>query len=337
LIAVVLACGDAAGPEPVPLEILAIDPLNGAVDVARTENVVITWSRPIAPATAATGLIVAKDSVDLPATGSTQVDGAGTHLTFRPEGGFGFNQWIRVLAPASPSGVSDPTGSGLAEPFEAFFRTSSAPPVEHADALGDTLATDTLFAERAADLLRLDVSHGPDIVSLTLTFGGPRVLDDPDSSDYVTGFIDLDTDHNPNTGVEPWVDFLLRVNGFPPLTGMREDYYVDFFEPRDGVALLARWVTSDSSELAAVLTPTVAGNSIRFDLPIAALGRTGGNLQVATFVATKTFVTDFLPDSGHVTFGHPGGSAAQLRARVAAAGRLATRPGARFIPRRVQR
>ena len=148
------------------------------------------------------------------------------------------------------------------------------------DPAGDSTGSVDVISVRAG-------SDGQVLAGMALDFTADTPMSDP------VGYVFLDTDQDPTTGV-PAEDF----SGLPTQdVGM--EYFVDLFaihEP-DPVVFIVNVETFD----AVAVPATIDGQSVLFDIPLDAIGGDDGNINTAMVLGDFFQPMDWAPDEGHGT------------------------------------
>ncbi|MBA3288071.1 MAG: carboxypeptidase regulatory-like domain-containing protein, partial [Acidimicrobiia bacterium] len=106
------------------------------------------------------------------------------------------------------------------------------------------------------------------------------------------GFVFLDVDQDPNTGLPAEALFGL------PTQDVGMEAFADMFSALDGTVFIVDALTFD---LIAEIPSEVEGSSVRFDVPLATIGDDDGALDVAMVLGDFSQPTDWAPDIGHGT------------------------------------
>ncbi len=111
--------------------------------------------------------------------------------------------------------------------------------------------------------------------------------------DQAVGYVFLDIDQNPDTGVPAEA-----LSGLPTQdVGM--EYFIDLFGIHDPEPVI---FIVDVETFEAVAVPaTVDGQSLIFDIPLDAIGGDDGNINTAMVLGDFNFPYDWAPDEGHGT------------------------------------
>jgi subtilisin family serine protease len=144
----------------------------------------------------------------------------------------------------------------------------------------DSLDQDELIAVRAG-------SDGSSVVGMALDFA------DSTPMNQIGGYVYLDTDQDPSTGLPAEAFFGL------PSQDIGMEYFIDIFgtQAPDPYILV---VDVNTFEVVAEAPATIDGHSILFDFPIDAIGGDDGFINVA--MVTGYFgPSDWAPDEGHGT------------------------------------
>lgn len=119
-------------------------------------------------------------------------------------------------------------------------------------------------------------------------------LTDAAGANQAVGFVFLDTDQDPATGLPPEAFFGL------PTQDVGMEYFVDLFaiHDPDPVAFVVDALTF---ELVAIVPASVDSQTIAFDVPLEALAGDDGAIDVAMALGDFFGPTDWAPDVGHGT------------------------------------
>jgi serralysin len=108
------------------------------------------------------------------------------------------------------------------------------------------------------------------------------------------GFLDLDTDQNPSTGVLGFTDTF----GPPGTnTGLGMDFFVDLFSVSGGMAN----VFDASGNPTGSAPVEFKGTRMTVSIPLETLGGDDGKVDFATVLGTLCEPTDIAPNEGHLT------------------------------------
>jgi hypothetical protein len=170
--------------------------------------------------------------------------------------------------------------------FTCGAYATTTPGASVTDPANDTLPNASAAAPAAFDLVGVTTRYAADFMTITLRLSRPLA-----GSAFV-GFIDLDVDENPLTGVAPFV------NDPPSSSGANQgvDQYIQFNPASaSGVAGLF----GVSAETGVALNMIVNGDSIQFILPYEKL-HDDGNLTITTIIGAN-HAMDYAPNSGVIT------------------------------------
>ncbi|MGH9249720.1 MAG: carboxypeptidase regulatory-like domain-containing protein, partial [Acidimicrobiales bacterium] len=140
-----------------------------------------------------------------------------------------------------------------------------------------------------------DALHAPEITSVSAGSDGVEMsvqVDFAEPPSELGGFVFLDVDQDPNTGLP--ADALFG----KPTQDVGMEVFADMFSVGDGLVLL---VDALSFEIIAEVPAEVEGSSVRFDAPLEILGDDDGALDVAMVLGDFFEPTDWAPDVGHGT------------------------------------
>ena len=139
-----------------------------------------------------------------------------------------------------------------------------------------------------------DAIASPEITSVSGGSDGVEMSMQVDFAELPTelgGFVFLDIDQDPNTGLPAEANF------GKPTQDVGMEYFVDVFEALNGVALV---VDAFTFEVVAEV-PVVVEALDSVDLPFDLLGDDDGTLNVAMALGNFFELTDRAPDDGHGT------------------------------------
>ena len=152
----------------------------------------------------------------------------------------------------------------------------------------EEIITDPEGDDAGVDIVSVRAGANSSEITMELVFAS-----EADAAEGV-GFVFLDTDQDPETGL-PADEF----NGLPTQDiGM--EYFVDLFlthEPEPIVLI----VDAETFEIVAETPARVEGDAIGFDVPIEAIGSDDGFVNTALVVGDFFQPTDWAPDEGHGT------------------------------------
>ncbi len=227
-------------------------------------------------------------------------------------GADGVAQTMLTLGPgAGPNRATATVGSLPPVTFTALGMTTVVDPSM------DTFETGQPPGAVPPDLIR--VSAAPDGINLVVRFEFrfPVVQQTTGGPNLVTGYLDIDTDQNPATGVQPATDVFRPAGGS---TGMGSEFFLAMFDgPYDVVR------TTDFMAIGTVV-PTFGGNQFVVAIPLALLGGDDGRVNLATVVGTSDEPTDIAPNDGSLGIAF---SAAGSAGRLGPAVRMPRRGAAR--------
>lgn len=169
-----------------------------------------------------------------------------------------------------------------------------------ADPTGDTFGV----GGTQLDITELTANVVGNNLVIGITFNSSISAPDSGEANAIDGFIDLDTDQDGNTGIEPWVE----VQTGNPTTGMGDEFHVDIFE-YNGLDSTVELV-DDRPGGGVVTVPVAIGtNSVTVTIPLADLGNDDGAVNVAAVMGTPIEPTDVAPNQGSLaTEGGDGGN-----------------------------
>jgi hypothetical protein len=181
------------------------------------------------------------------------------------------------------------------------------------DAFGDAVP---VFGEPTPliDIDTLDVRYDATDLYITMTFHTPIAPASAGRPNSLVGLIELDTDENPDTGVEAVQN--MYAPPFAPV-GLGVDYFCDFFTEHDTPGFISI-LKHPLHEPVATVPVEFTERSVRFAVPLATLGG-DGRLNFTATVGTFDQPTDAMDTIGRSV---PGPTALAF---VATAGLLAPR------------
>ncbi len=131
-------------------------------------------------------------------------------------------------------------------------------------------------------------SDGSSVVSMALDFSASTPID------QAVGYVFLDTDEDPSTGV-PATDLA----GLPT-QDVGAEYFLDLFGTHDPNPVVAV-VDALTFEVVAAVPVTFTGQTMAFDIPLEALGSDDGQIATAMVLGDFSAPSDWAPDIGHGT------------------------------------
>jgi hypothetical protein len=132
-----------------------------------------------------------------------------------------------------------------------------------------------------------------------------RMLFSPDTVMHeVVGWIDLDTDQDPNTGIPPAANSFLQA-----AQDIGADYTLSLFGLPVGAEIGV--VNNSTGEVAGTVPGVLIGQTLEITVPLSLLGHEEGNLDVGMVLGNPAQPTDAAPEAKHGTLGAPriGGAA----------------------------
>ena len=132
------------------------------------------------------------------------------------------------------------------------------------------------------------VLAGADDFEMSMEIG----FSDGTPMDSTVGYVFLDTDQDPATGLPP--DALSGL----PTQDVGMEYFVDLFAAPQGFAYV---VDANLFEVVAEISVERMGQSYRFDIPLEVLGGGDGSINTAMVMGSFEAPTDWAPDEGHGT------------------------------------
>jgi len=154
------------------------------------------------------------------------------------------------------------------------------------------------------DILRFGGSVDGTFLIIGMEFVDPVASALSGSANTVVGFIDIDVDQDPQTGVGAQTDFF-RPQEDPSRTGLGVEYFVSLTgaDDLDQVPLIDAATGLEVFRIAAAFV----GNRIVLPIPLAILND-DGNVSIATVAGTSPEPTDIAPNNGAVTVFAPSGA-----------------------------
>lgn len=181
-----------------------------------------------------------------------------------------------------------PPASAPTEPVPAGGPATRA---STSDPIGDTFGS----LSPQLDISAFSASTDGSDLSLGLDFATPITPADSGQPDALFGFIDVDTDQNPTSGVVSAEDVFC-----PQPSGLGVEFVVDLgaYDSMTGTV----GVYDSSSMMLVGSAPTVFGpTSVSVTVPLSLLGGSDGIDDVATVIGTMPEPTDCAPNGGALT------------------------------------
>lgn len=163
------------------------------------------------------------------------------------------------------------------------------------------------------DIVRFGGSVDGTSLVIGLQFTDPVASALSGSANTVVGFIDIDVDQNPLTGVPAQTDFFRPPDG--STTGLGVEYFISLHaaDDADQVPLIDAATGAELFRIPAAYVD----NRIVLPIPLALLGGDDGNVNMATIMGTSPEPTDVAPNNGAVIVFPPAGAPpAGLRAET---------------------
>jgi len=159
------------------------------------------------------------------------------------------------------------------------------------DPLGDHI---TSLGNAIVDIDMVEGGNDGANVTLKITFSQDTVMS------QVVGFIDLDTDRNPATGIPPNANFYIP--------GTMQDIGVDFFLSLFSLPFggLVDVLNATTGAFMGSVPATIVGQSLEITVPLTMLGGSNGGMHVGMVLGNFSQATDASPDVGHGTILPPG-------------------------------
>ena len=146
------------------------------------------------------------------------------------------------------------------------------------DPAGDSFDSNDVTTVRAG-------SDGSTVASMAIDFAGSTPMN------AIGGFVYLDTDLNPSTGLPAEAFFGL------PAQDIGMEYYADLFEANGSDPIVPIW-NAATGNLVAIVPATVVGHTIAFDIPLDAIQDHDGKINTGMVVG-QFGPSDWAPDAGH--------------------------------------
>ena len=146
------------------------------------------------------------------------------------------------------------------------------------DPAGDSLDANDVTTVRAG-------GDGQTVAAMAIDFAPGTPMN------AIGGYVYFDTDQDPTTGLPAEALF------GKPTQDLGLEYFADLFELNDGIVPI--W-SADTGDLVAVVDAFIDGTSVRFDMPLEALGGDDGFINTGMVVGLLG-PSDWAPDEGHGT------------------------------------
>lgn len=181
-----------------------------------------------------------------------------------------------MVRPAEWEPFEPPPGAGVDLTAEPTFEGPLTPIIE--DPIGDAVGSvDVGIISGGADGVEM---------SMELAFSAETPMGE------TVGFVLLDTDQDPATGLPPEA-----LSGLPT-QDIGFDFFVDLFGAPEGFGLV---VDADTFEVVAEIPVVTEGQTYRFDVPLEVLDGDEGSIDVDAVLGDFFEPTDWAPDVGHGT------------------------------------
>lgn len=225
-----------------------------------------------------------------PSATSSKTDASGAaSITFTLGDASGVNTVIATLADTAVQG--GPTDLNPVTFTAVGLRAITDP-------TGDNFPTSASAGLVAPDIVSLGAAvDGESNLVVRIEFADEVASDATGGPNVVIGFLDIDTDQDPGTGIQPATEFFGP--GAPGSTGMGTDFFVSYLT--EGTGLMP--VLDSESNVVATISPTFDGNKIDLFIPLSSLGGDEGDVNLATVVGTIPEPTDIAPNDGNLTAG----------------------------------
>lgn len=162
---------------------------------------------------------------------------------------------------------------------------------------------DTFVAGAPFDAVELTATlFGGDTLVVGARFAGPISPPDSGAADALDGFVDLDVDQDPTTGMISWTDSL---TGSAPLR-MGNEFYLDLFSFDSGAGD-ADLVDDASNQVAGRVPVDFTADGFSAQIPLALLGDDGLVDVAAVFFQDIAQPIDIVPNEGVVASSEGGG------------------------------
>ncbi len=171
---------------------------------------------------------------------------------------------------------------------------------EFTDPSGDTFETGSSSGLTIPDVVAIRASADATNLAVQIEFQEEHVSDWTAETNSVTGFLDLDTDQDSQTGIASIVD------DFGGSTGMGVDFYVDIFalDAQDTFGIY-----DENFDQVGSLVPVFSGKTLTMVIPLSDIGGDDGTVSMATVVGTDPEATDIAPNAGNYSNAAPGATA----------------------------
>ena len=165
-------------------------------------------------------------------------------------------------------------------PHSAFSQVLSDP-------IGDTYGPGPV----QIDISSYSVTYTASLLNVFVGFAAPIASPSSMQPNSVTGYLDLDTDQNANTGTTPFVQLF----GQSPTPSLGDEFLVDFGSEANHPGTID---VIDTSSFTAVGTIPISyrTDNFNFSVPLSLLGNSNGLLNYAILVGTTTDPTDQAPN-----------------------------------------
>ncbi len=223
---------------------------------------------------------------------STQTDASGQASTMFTPSAIGSSEVTATVGSLDPAAFSAIGQAEVSDPAGDEFSTAAS-----AGFVPPDIVRMTAWPE--AGQLHVEIEFVEDVVSDDV--GGPNV---------VAGFLDIDADQDPNTGVASNTDFF-RIDGGS--TGMGMDFCVIMFMGGTGTYTVADAAFNPTG----TIVPFFNGKVLTMWIPLSMIGGDDGLVDLAMVVGTVPEPTDTAPVSGTLSMSASGGSNTAGAARPA--------------------
>ncbi len=248
------------------------------------------WYAVVAPADGVLHVSTAGSSYDTVLSAYTGTCGALTEVGCNDDAAFDLTSDLQVVVTAGETLRIEATGYGSASGrLELNAEMLVVYPGTYDDPVGDTFGT----FQPQIDLTRVSACRTRTELRIGLEFAGPIRPASSGAPNALGGYIDLDVDQNPATGITPFTDIFSGGS-----TGLGTDYFVSLFSASSpgGAILIFDGFFNQVGQGAVTFGPTSA--SIR--IPLQVLDNDDGNVSLAALVGTFTEPTDGAPTDGSV-------------------------------------
>lgn len=165
------------------------------------------------------------------------------------------------------------------------------------DPAGDEYSSGASEGLVPPDVTRLEAWVEADSLKIEIKFVSRVAPPEPGNPSSVYGYVDLDVDHDPATGMPSIVDAFRPDGGS---TGLGVDYFVSMFSS-------PLVVDRSDGTIMGTVSAEYDENALRLSLPVSAIGSGDGYVKMAIVVGTEVEPTDIAPNNGSLTMVSPTG------------------------------